>query len=63
MIIEQEAGVDTRIVEVDFLDDFFINDKLMDIIKSIDIGILGKEIFVLILFMINKQKYLNLYIM
>lgn len=40
---EQETGVDTRIVEVDFLDDFVINDKVIDVVKSIEIGILGKN--------------------
>lgn len=38
---EQETGVDTRIIEINFLDDFVINDKLMELLNSIEIGILG----------------------
>ncbi|XP_065211918.1 hydroxysteroid dehydrogenase-like protein 1 [Planococcus citri] len=38
--IEQETGVDTRIVEVDFFDEFVINENLVEVIKSVEIGIL-----------------------
>ncbi|KAK7590614.1 hypothetical protein V9T40_002227 [Parthenolecanium corni] len=38
--IEQETGVDTKIIEVDFLDDFVITESIMDVVKSIDAGIL-----------------------
>lgn len=43
---EQDTGVDTRIVEVDFLDDFVINDKVMEVIRTIDIGILSNDTIV-----------------
>lgn len=43
VITEQETGVDTKIIEVDFLDDFVITESIMDVIKSIDVGILGKH--------------------
>lgn len=43
VIAEQETGVDTKIIEVDFLDDFVITESIMDVVKSIDVGILGKH--------------------
>lgn len=40
---EQETGVDTRIVDVDFYDEFVENKQLEEVLRNVDSGILGKS--------------------